>query len=617
MCGIAGIFYANNQEQASEPLLFDMIMKLIHRGPDAQQVISLPGVGLAHSRLSIIDLKAASNQPMTDEENGNVLVFNGEIYNYIELRQQLISAGHVFHTESDTEVILKAYACWGVECLNKFNGMWAFVLYDRQNQSVFAARDRLGIKPFIYGVNQQNDFIFASEAKAVIDIFPEFRQINQPFLINFVERDFFACFKETFYKNLFNLLPGHYFQIKHGEMPVQKRYWNWTPAVSVDARKDSDIIEQFKALLTDSIRLRFRSDVPVGSCLSGGMDSSTIVGMARGLFDKPMHTFSCIYPGTPEFDESFFINKAVKKFDTQARYTEPHYEDLISLMRTVTREQDGPTGGPSILSQRAVMELASQDVKVVLDGQGADELLGGYHSYFRYSLQSQVRGLREKFSLKKLQQYYAYSSQIKRRTGRRNGGISAMLYLTQSPAAFYTASHADTQLHYMQPFENDDLNTLLLEHVFTNLSNLLHYEDRNSMRFSIESRLPFLDYRLIEFAFSLTHHYKIRGGTTKWLLHNIAQDILPAEILSRKDKMGFSTPAHKWFMRTENLQFFSQYMNKNNAIFSALSPSMQSYLQQAFNSLQQQEKKLNSPAGAGDINALWRHFTANMWCESL
>ena len=617
MCGIAGILNKEKEHSCSDNELLAMIKTIAHRGPDIQKTWHAAGVGLAHARLSIIDLDASADQPMIDKTTGNVIVFNGEIYNYLELKQDLIQLGHTFETKSDTEVILKAYAQWGIECLNKFNGMWAFALYDQRQKNLFCARDRLGIKPFCYGITPEGTLIFASEAKAITAHFPYFNQPNTSFLLNFIEKDFFACYKETFYKHITNLLPGHYFIIAHGEQPIQKRYWAWTPQANTTHTNDKDIVEHFKYLLTDSIKLRFRSDVPVGACLSGGLDSGTIVGLSSQLFDKPIHTFSCIYPNTPQFDESAYIQSSVNKFNTIPKFTEPTHDDFIHLVHTSINEQDGPTGGPSILSQRAVMELASKDVKVLLDGQGADELLGGYHGYFNTSLCSHARHFRQKKSFSSLKAYFSASSEIKKRTGAKRSFLSDLTAIrnTQFPVSFYTENRSDTQLHYMDTFEQDDLNTMLLEHVFTNLTNLLHYEDRNSMRFSIESRLPFLDYRIVEFAFSLSHHYKIRGSTTKWLLNQVAKDVLPLDVLNRKDKMGFTTPAHQWFLADENLSYFERYLTKGNTLYEQISPGMREHFDRSFKILKQ--CKYTTPSSSGDINGLWRFFTASIWLDTM
>lgn len=614
MCGIAGVFGADFHSQVSDDLLWKMINIIIHRGPDAQQIWKSPGVGLAHARLSIIDLDERANQPMYDFKTKNVIIFNGEIYNYLELKNELKKYGYNFITESDTEVILKAYEHWGVECLNKFNGMWAFVLYDANKKSIFAARDRFGVKPFIYGWRDNGDLVFASEAKALTANFPEFLRPNMNFLLNFVEQDFFACYQQTFYQGLYNLLPGHYFVVSHGEKPKPIRYWNWVPELRTQIADDLSVVEEFGGILQDAIRLRFRSDVPVGSCLSGGLDSTSIVGIASNLFDKKMATFSCIYPDSPAFDESSYIKTVVTKFNTDAHYIIPSHGNYIQSVYDCIYEQDGPTGGPSLLSQRAVMSLAKPHVTVLLDGQGADEVLGGYHGYFYYSLLSNLKLPAKRWNLSSLLQYCNNLRLIQTRIGWRNmAPLLKVLTEVNKPPAFQSYKYDQTQMNYMEPYTDDHLNTLLLEHVFTNLTNLLHYEDRNSMKFSLETRLPFLDYRLVEFAFSLPHSYKIRGNDTKWLLRQIARTILPKKILERKDKMGFSTPGHLWFRQHDNLEFFAKYMDDKNHILQQLSAWTKNYFNKAWTQL----NKNDTQVSAGEINALWRFFTANMWLEKL
>lgn len=365
--------------------------------------------------------------------------------------------------------------------------------------------------------------------------------------------------------------------------------------------------------MEDSIRLRFRSDVPVGSCLSGGIDSGVIVGLSTKNIAKPLHTFSCIYPNHPEFDESYYIQESVKKFGTIASYVEPNYNNYLDEVRASIYEQDCPTGGASVLSQRAVMQLAGQHVRVVLDGQGADELLGGYHGYFRYSLQTQFRQFRQEKSLKKLMSYLDSSRKIKKRIGKKVGSFAQYLYLTNTPVKFYSNA-LQGQLSFFEEYESDDLSTLLLEHVFTNLTNLLHYEDRNSMRFSVEARLPYLDYRLVEYAFSLPHAYKIRQDTTKWVLNKVAKDVLPSSVYNRKDKMGYTTPAHIWLGQAQNIKSLRPYFEKN-ALFSSLTQDLQNILKNFYRTLA--SGKPLSLQQSAYMNVFWRHITASMWLESL
>lgn len=590
-----------------------MIKTIVHRGPDAQAVTIHDGLGLAHARLSIIDPNPISNQPMQDNETGNLIVFNGEIYNYIEVREQLISRGHQFLTRGDTEVILKAYAEWGIDCLNYFNGMWAFALYDVRQKKLFLSRDRMGVKPLVFGVTQQKEFVFASEAKAIVEVFSEFKQVNRPFLNDFIEKGFFACYEETFFKNIYHVMPGHYLLLAHGEQPKQKRYWKWVPNTDTAKLSDQESVEQFKTILTDAIKLRFRSDVPVGACLSGGMDSGTIVGLSSRLFDNQMHTFSCVYPNSPAFDESAYIRASAEAFNTLPHYIEPKHDDLIALVKQSVYEQDGPTGGASVLSQRAVMQLAGQHVKVLLDGQGADEILGGYHPYFYNKLNVLLKIACMKPRPKHVLEYFMSAKAIKARTGIQAASLKAVLIgLKQARfmnAGFQTLVPETNQLSYMKPFKGDELNTLLLEHTFTNLTDLLHYEDRNSMAFSVESRLPFLDYRLIEYVFSLGHHYKIRGSTNKWLLYQVARDVLPQKVLHRKDKMGFSTPFYKWLTEGESMGYLEQLFSKQQVLYHGLTQQFQAYLYKQFQALKANE--------SADFNAIWRLFSANIWLDAL
>lgn len=615
MCGIAGIFKKEAHAIIDQGQLWKMINVILHRGPDAQNIWHEPGVGLTHARLSIIDLDERSNQPMVDPNSGRVIIFNGEIYNYIEIRAELINLGYSFTTKSDTEVILKAYDCFGPDCLNRFNGMWAFVIYDPKKKEIFAARDRFGIKPFSYGILPNGDLIFASEAKALTETFPYFNKPNLPFVYGYLERDISACYQDTFYDKIFNLMPGHYFTIKHGETPQQKRYWNWTPKLMDQVPSDNEIIDHFQFLLTDAIKLRLRTDVTFGSCLSGGMDSPTLVALASKIANKPISTFSCVYPDMPHFDESFYIDSIVKQYNTHAHFTTPKHDDFLQTMMDCTVEQDGPTGGPSILSQRAVMKLAKNNVIVLLDGQGADEVLGGYHGYFYYSLLSAIREKRLISKNASWLKYLIRSWHIKRRTGNPRWNFGPLWLQTNQSPNFNVPKIENSQLHALLPFEKDDLNTILLEHTFTNLPNLLHYEDRNSMKYSLEARLPYLDYRLVEFAFSLPHHYKIRGKTTKWLLYQVAQKVLPKTVLNRKDKMGFTTPGHAWFRNIKNNQYFKKYFTNDNMIFSQISESQKQYLHNAWKKIYSDEKLL--PEDAGYVNALWRFCTTHLWLEKM
>lgn len=547
MCGIAGQFLKDADAPVAETTLWRMVDTMKNRGPDHQAVWTAPGIGLAHARLSILDLDPRSHQPFVDADTGNVIVYNGEIYNYVELRQELVAKGYTFHTTSDTEVILKAYQVWGPDCLNRFNGMWAFALYDVQRQHLFCARDRFGIKPFVYAF-QNGDLTFASETKTILAACPELGAPNAPFLQHFIATGHFAGSDQTFVAGIQNLLPGHCFTVRHGEAPHVKRYYTWQPERIDPLPPDGELIEQFRDLLKDAIRLRFRSDVPVGVSLSGGLDSSSIVALAHELFDTPVETFSCLYPEDPAINEQPYVEAVTKKFATKAHHTQPKESNLLELIHKTLWEQDGPTGTPAVLSQRSVMAAAHGNVTVLLDGQGADEVLGGYEDYYRQSLQTLMRRFLAWPTPARWQAYTQAVDAIRQNTRHTPLGDFNLLRRASRDVAFSAKPYGETVLNRVDPLEGDDLSTRLLEDLlYAKLPRLLHYEDRNSMAFSLESRLPFLDYRLVEFAFALPHRLKIQNHRTKVLLREAMADRLPSEVLNRKEKLGYATPGKRWF----------------------------------------------------------------------
>lgn len=608
MCGIAGIFGKSVDEFTSQDALWRMILSIQNRGPDGQKVHLQPGLGFAHARLSIIDISERSDQPMVDTETGCIITFNGEIYNYLELRDELLAKGYTFKTDGDTEVILKAYDVWGIECLNRFNGMWAFALYDPRNQTLFCARDRFGVKPFAYA-NTGETFIFSSEAKSILAGFPELGTPHLEFLQHFVSVGDFANSDATFYRSVNNLLPGHYLLVRDGQVSPQKRYWNYKPGVVGTVRSFEDCLEEFQYLLNDSIRLRFRSDVPVGACLSGGLDSSSVVALASTMFNKTVSTFSCVYPEHPEIDESYYIRQTTQKFGCDAYETQPRFTNFLDLMRKSIWEQDGPSGSASILSQRAVMEFAKQHVTVILDGQGADEVLGGYHSYFRLSLQALWREFASSYSPSALWNFWQARQAIVARTGTQHLPTFKQLRRgVRKPAEFSRVRFGRTALDDFSPLANDDLTTRLMEDLLLTMSNLLHYEDRNSMAFALESRLPFLDYRIIELLFSLPHQMKIQKSRTKVLLFETVKDLLPKEVAYRKDKLGFATPGQTWFRDAEAYGFLDQYLKKPPEPLKGIPANQMGNLQQNW-----KDCLAGNPISAGHEANLWRYFTACMW----
>lgn len=389
MCGIAGYVDKTNKYRADRELIKKMTDKLIHRGPDAEGQWVDEQVALGHRRLAIIDLDPKSNQPMISYDGRYILTFNGEIYNYIELKRELSEKGAVFKTNSDTEVIIEAYREYGAECMNRFNGMWAFALYDTKEHKIIISRDRFGIKP-IYTVDNDNVFAFASEIKAITAAFPNENIPNEiciyRYLSGSVNED---TDEKCFYRNIKIFPTAHYmiYDIRN-HTKEYKRYWDVNEQAFYNKWiKGKDPVKTFKALFESAVQLRLRADVEVGACLSGGLDSSAIVGCASKKFGKKIHTFSSIYTDK-ECNEEPFIRKVNEMWDTIPHYIRPddYEKNFTQYIADLTYHHDQPTASASLYSQYMVMKGVQGNVKVVLDGQGADELFAGYIPYYSYHI---------------------------------------------------------------------------------------------------------------------------------------------------------------------------------------------------------------------------------------
>jgi len=540
MCGIAGQFCLDGN-MPDTMLLKAMSGRLTHRGPDGEGSHIRGNVGLVHCRLAIIDLSEEGLQPMTNEDGTLWLVFNGEIYNYLELRQELIAKGHTFHSHSDTEVILHAYEEWGDNCLSKFNGMWAFALYDEKTGKLFCARDRFGIKPFYYTL-AGGSFLFASEIKALLAHPDAGIKPNAPVLGTFLAWGVQDHSGETMFEGVFQLEPAHTLNVTAEGVQAPFRYWEVTVNDTIRSDvPDETVAAQTLALLEDATRIHLRSDVAIGTCLSGGIDSSTLTVLINQLIRKEspasvgeqQKTFSVVF-SDKRFDESRYIDEIISATGVDAHRIVPSPGELWNDIDRLVYMQDEPFGSLSIYAQYCVMRLAQQNVKVVLDGQGADELLGGYLAYQG----SYIRGLLRAFhwgtalgegigSIRHHGGFFRSSlHQLFVRKGRRK------LLACPGPAVDRYGGSLPVVLHR--------------ELAGTNLPALLHYEDRNAMAFSIESRVPYLDVRFVEYIASLPLNQKIRGGVTKIALRNAIRGIVPESIRCRMDKMGFVTPEEVW-----------------------------------------------------------------------
>ena len=539
MCGIAGIY---SYKCCADPAILDRMSDAIaHRGPDGSGRYLEGCIALSHRRLSIIDLSEAGAQPMKNEDGSLILVYNGEIYNYRELREELESLGHEFRSAADSEVILHSYEEWGSSCLGKFNGMWSFVILDTAAKTLFCSRDRFGIKPFYY-METPDGFYFASEIKAFVEAGLCCPGPDKENLLRYLAWGMLDTGEGTMFKGVKQLPPACYIEVGGDGAGVPRVYWELTVSpdpVSPPDLDDEEAAERLKELLYDSVRLRLRSDVPVGTCLSGGIDSSTIVAIISDLIQKEgrgsvgeiQNTFSACFPDK-RYDESEYMDVAIAATGVSSHRVSPSTGELQEDIEKLIYMQDEPFFNISIYAQYRVMQLASEDVKVVLDGQGADEQLAGYlgylAAYFRSMKNHPVALLREILSAMMVHHGFILS-------------VPGQLFARRKRRSFIIGDIPSVSRY------SGTLDTVLKNEVTkSNLQALLHYEDRNSMAFSIESRVPFLDYRLVEYIASLPLDQKIRHGITKYILRKAISGLVPEKIRCRMDKMGFVTPEEVW-----------------------------------------------------------------------
>ena len=550
---MCGVFFSIGFENLSG----SVIDSVSHRGPDGRgwnEFMSHHGpVVMAHRRLAIVDLSQDGHQPMASEDGRYWVTYNGEIYNYLEIRAELKASGYSFKTQTDTEVLLKSYLHWGPDCLNKFNGMFAFVIWDNQEKKGFAARDRFGVKPFYY--YQQGDKIaFASEIKQ-FKHFPNWKShLNQELALFYKSQGHCDHSRETLYKNVFQILPGHLATLERGAFNVSQWY---STSERIDDLKltDNQACEKFLELFESSINLRLRSDVAVGACLSGGLDSSSIVSVIRKLKpDMEINTFSAVFPNY-KVDESFYIDELVKSKKLTSHKNHPSFEQFLKDLDQILYHQDLPFPGTSIFAQWMTFQSARLNkIKVMLDGQGADEILLGYPSM----LNSIIFDYAKKLQFKNLVSFFKWQSKF------NNQGLKPTLFLGLQQRYFnayrmllsFTNRKIDQKLSSLK-----SITDICLYYLSNNFQSLLRYEDRNSMAFSIESRLPFLDYRLVEFILSLHINQRFRNNATKWVLRKSMIGINIDEILDRKDKIGFATPEQDWSSHVPaSLKNFSEFI---------------------------------------------------------
>ena len=566
MCGIAGSISLNNPNLLEEVKSMSSIIS--YRGPDGEGFYKGEMFAFGHRRLAIVDLSELGKQPM--EYNGNIITYNGEVYNYIELRSELKSYGFDFRSGTDTEVILAAYDYWGYDCVNKFNGMWSFAIYDSTKNTIFCSRDRFGVKPFYY--TEFNDsFYFASEIKQ-FTVLPEWKS----FLNHDRAYDFFAYgimnhTGETLFNNVFQLKGGQslIYYLDSNKYEIQ----DWYTLNNLSSKHSlKEAIGLTKTLFFNSINLRLRSDVKVGSCLSGGIDSSSIVCVVNQILkqsgkDNIQETVSAVYD-EKEFSEESFIDKVTSQTSNISHKVNPIFSELFEQLDSIIWHQDEPFLSTSIFAQWSVFNQAAKaEIKVMLDGQGADEYMAGYESFYGVYLCELLCTFRMvKFGNELLALYknYGIKKVIRSIYWASNNLLYRIPFISESIRMNMKMFFSMSQLNWLKIPQNSiveniygtaykslkNYSKILLTEI--TIPTLLHYEDRNSMAFSIESRVPFLDYNLVEFVYSMPNDFKIKNSTTKYIFREAMDGILPNEIKKRKDKVGFATPQSQWIKSNEH-----------------------------------------------------------------
>jgi len=599
MCGIGGSVGDVGPDARA---LAQMAAEMAHRGPDGQGVWHDETAGLAFRRLAIIDLDQRSDQPL---HLGPLhLVFNGEIYNYRELRDELRRLGHSFVTEGDGEVLLHAWSQWGEGALRKLNGMFAFAVWDDQRQTLTAACDPFGEKPLFWAL-EEGRLLFASDIRAILRVDPALRAPRESALGPYLARGLMPPIEESFFARIKRLPGSHLLRWVDGQVETER--W-WHPQPEPGLRRYEDAVAELRELLLDSIRLRLRSDVPVGTSLSGGVDSSAVVALSAELSgDARRHAFTARFSGF-ERDEWAYASAVAKSAGVIEHHAvEPRPEELLDDLTALVESHEEPVGSSSVYAQYRVMQAAHEaGVTVLLDGQGADELFGGYQGSGGWALRSQ-------------------GPLCELRALAQGGEDRRSVLLSLGAERLPRALAVRHRLRYCSPYATDDVSQaaagltpptvdwaqprgplvreLARQAFHTSMPALLRYADRNSMAHSREVRLPFLDTRIAEFAYSLRPDFLYRDGVTKRVLRDAVRDIVPAEVMDRREKVGFETPEARWLATPDAMAQISQMLLDHST--------------RAADLLDRRALELDVRAGRWrEPNAVWRALNLELWLRA-
>jgi len=589
MCGIAG-FVTSRPGDPQSTIVERMTTVLEHRGPDAFGYHQDAWAHLGHRRLSIIDL-SAGQQPMTNEDRNLWIVYNGEIFNHAAIRPELERMGHRYHSACDTETILHAYEEFGPACVTRFRGMFSFALWDQNTRTLFCARDRLGIKPFYYYWDGRL-FAFASEVKALLQ-HPEIRTAFEDSLLPEYLAFGYTSGEKTLFAGIRKLMPGHHLTLElSGDTPRLsiEQYWDVPQAGPAVERDDASWISELRERLEETVRMRLMSDVPLGVFLSGGIDSSLIAALMRGMAPDRIKTFSVGYAETP-FSELGYAAQVARSLDTEHHEVRVSMDDFFQALPRMIWHEDEPIAWPSSISLYFVSRLAAREVKVVLTGEGSDELFGGYERYGHHLRNQRHMGawryapvwLRESVR-HGIQTTPLLSAALRRKIGHtalgREDSVTSLLldnfygpFSQDQRRRLHAEPEGAAYENYLRYFNARPNASLLPRMLYadqkTYLVELLMKQDQMSMACSIESRVPLLDHPLVEFAASVPDHLKIRNGTAKYILKKAAQGLLPDDIIHRK-KMGFPTPLRQWLMDPRAKRFYTLLRDPNRLLAAHL-----------------------------------------------
>jgi len=608
VCGISGAVPLDDLDRSNglDHVVSKMVASIQHRGPDSFGVVSTKSAVLGSCRLAIQGLEEASNQPLRSADSSCVVVFNGEIYNFIELRDELRQLGHRFISSGDTEVVVHAYEEWGVNCLSRFNGMFAFAVLDQKAGRVFFARDRFGVKPLYYSIVGSLCLI-ASEPKAIVasglvrtdlDIDTAYYYLKYA-VTDFAER--------TFFREILQLLPGHYGIIENGEFAVHKWY-NLEAVVAQPSPEANEevLVRSFRELLRDSVTLRMRSDVPVGILLSGGLDSSTIASIAGSNNNgRRLNAFTVTFPSS-DVDESKIAKNTASRYGLQWHGEEATRIDEASISDCL-RDQFEPVISPSVVAQWSIMRAAHRTgIRVLLSGQGADEYLAGYDYFDSYAVFGWLRHRRYGTALRHLLHERNTRRLIRTLRGAAFLGIPWRVKNRLWRKPWLRPGHSTSELpsYVHDLLRCSSLRDSLLFHVRTRLTELLRYEDRNSMAFSIETRQPFLDFRIVEFVLRLPAELIVSEGVRKRILRLAMRDSLPPEVIGQHRKIGFQTP-EEWLRSRE-------FTNSLHSLIETAPPELRRIID--FRRIRTHSSFRRGGIGRND---LWRVHNLLWWCSEV